>query len=44
MQVDDIATASRQLGHAKTSTTVDFYAQLMELAKAADSIANALLR
>ena len=42
----DIVTVSRQLGHAKTSTTVDFYGQLMEQSseRAADSIANAILR
>lgn len=42
----DVVTVSKQLGHANTSTTENFYAHIIEenKAKAADCIADVLLR
>ena len=42
----DIVSVSKRLGHAKVSTTTDFYAQVMEEADAevAENLASILLR
>ena len=42
----DIVSVSKRLGHAKVSTTTDFYAQIIEEADAdaADSLADVILR
>ena len=42
----DIVSVSKRLGHARTSTTTDIYAHVIEQAdeKATETLANAILR